>query len=77
MDFADYIMLVLILGLGASVIFSVALQAVVTMVAVVYKPSRNSYSLIRSSTCFTGRLIAFRSLTSSIRASIRAVACSI
>jgi len=45
MDFADYIMVVLILGLGASVIFSVALQAVVTMVAVVYKPKPRTLSV--------------------------------
>lgn len=45
MDFADYLMVILILGLAGSVVFSIALQAVVSVMAVVYRPKPRGLSV--------------------------------
>lgn len=45
MDFADYLMVVLILGLACSVAFGIALQAIVTVMATVYRPKPRGLSV--------------------------------
>lgn len=45
MGFADYIMLVIILGFGASVLVSVGLQVIVSMVAIAYRPKPRKLSV--------------------------------